>query len=54
MLQEGVLYKFGQDNMFCQVLHPEHVSKVLQELHGGVVGGYFSFDIIVKILNASY
>lgn len=54
MLQERVLYRFGQDNMFCQVLHPKHVSKVLQKLHGRVAGGHFSFDITMKILNANY
>jgi hypothetical protein len=29
MLQKGVLYRFGQDNKFCQVLQLEHVSTVL-------------------------
>ncbi len=36
VLQEGVLYKFGQVNRFCQVLQLEHVPTTLQELHGGV------------------
>jgi hypothetical protein len=31
------------------------VSIILQELHGGVIGGHFSFDIIVrKILDVGY
>ncbi len=55
MLQEGVLYIFEQDNKFCRILQLEHVSIVLQELHGGVTRGHFSFDIIVrKILDAGY
>ncbi len=41
--------------MFCQVLQLEHVSIILQELHGGVIGGHFSFDIIMrKILDVGY
>ncbi len=52
---QGVLYKFGQVNMFCQVLQLEQVPTILQELHGGVAGGHFSFDITMrKILDASY
>jgi hypothetical protein len=41
--------------MFCQILQPKHVSKVLQELHGGIARGHLSFDIIVKkILDVGY
>jgi len=41
--------------MFCQVLEPEHISTILQELHGGVIGGHLSFDIIVKkIMDVGY
>jgi hypothetical protein len=36
MFREGVLYKFGQDNKFRQVLQLKQVSTILQELHGGV------------------
>jgi hypothetical protein len=55
VLQEGVLYIFRQDNKFRQVLQPEHVSIILQKLHGGVARGHFSFDINVqKILDAGY
>jgi hypothetical protein len=55
VFQEGLLYKFGQDNRFRQILQPKHVPIVLQELHGGVVGGHFSFDITVKkILDVGY
>jgi len=38
MLQKGVLYKFGQDNRFFEVLQLKHVSTILQELHGRVIG----------------
>jgi hypothetical protein len=49
------LYRFGQDNKFCHVLQLEHVPIILQELHSGVGGGYFSLDINVrKILDADY
>ncbi len=55
MFQERVPYKFGQDNKFRQVLQLEQVLAILQELHGGVAEGYFSFDIIVrKILDVGY
>jgi hypothetical protein len=55
VFQERVPYKFEQDNKFCQVLQPKQVPTILQELHGGVTGGYFSFDIIVKkILDVGY
>jgi hypothetical protein len=30
VLQEGLLYKFGQANMFCQVLQPKQVPTILQ------------------------
>ncbi len=30
VLQKGVLYKIGQDNMFRQVLQPKQVSTILQ------------------------
>jgi hypothetical protein len=55
MLHKGVLYIFGQDNRFCQVLQLEKMSIILQEIHGGVVGGHFSFNIIMqKIMDAGY
>ncbi len=55
MLQEGVLYRFGQVNRFCQVLQLEQVPTFLQELHGGVARRHFSSDITMKkILDASY
>jgi hypothetical protein len=55
VFQERIPYKFGQDNKFRQVLQPEQVPTILQELHGGVARGYFSFDIIVrKILDVGY
>jgi len=55
VFQERVPYKFGQDNKFRQVLQPEQISTILQELHEGVTKGYFSFDIIVRmILDVSY
>jgi hypothetical protein len=33
MLQKGVMYRFEQDNRFCQVLQLKQISTVLQELH---------------------
>jgi hypothetical protein len=46
------LYQFGEENMFHQVLQLKQVPTMLQELHGGVARGFFSFDIIVeKILD---
>ncbi len=48
MLQKGALYRFGQDNWFRQVLQPKQVSKVLQQLRGGIVGEHFFSDIIVQ------
>jgi hypothetical protein len=54
-LQKGVLYIFGQDNRFRQVLQPKQAFIVLQELHGGVIKRHLSFDFIVqKILDAGY
>jgi hypothetical protein len=44
----GTLYRFGQDNRFRQVLQPKQVSKVLQQLRGGIVGGHFLSNIIVQ------
>jgi len=55
VLQNGVLYRFGQDNRFCCVLQLEQMPTILQELHNGVGGKHFSLSIIVrKILDASY
>jgi len=52
---QGILYRFGQDNRFCWILQPKQVPTNLQELHGGVGRGHFSFNIIVrKILDAGY
>jgi hypothetical protein len=55
VLQNGILYKFGQDNKFRFVLQPKQVLTILQELHSGVGGGHFFSDITMrKILNADY
>jgi hypothetical protein len=55
MLQNGVLYIFGQDNMFRHVLQPKHVPTILQKLHSEVGGRHFSLDITMKkILDADY
>jgi hypothetical protein len=55
VLQEGVMYKFGQHNRFQEVLQLKQVSIVLQKLDGRVAGGHFSFDIIMrKILHVGY
>jgi hypothetical protein len=54
VLQEGTLYRFGQDNKFCQVLQLEKMPTIFQELHG-VVGRHFSFNIIMgKFLDVGY
>jgi hypothetical protein len=37
MLQNGVLYRFGHNNMFRRVLQHEQVLTILHELHS-VVG----------------
>jgi hypothetical protein len=47
VLQKGILYKFGQDNQFRQVWQPKQMSTILQELHGGIIGGYFFSHIMV-------
>ncbi len=39
LLQNVILYIFGQDNRFCHVLQPKDVPTILQELHSGVGGG---------------
>jgi len=55
VLQNGVLYKFGQDTKFCCVLQPKQVPTILQKLHNGIGGRHFSSDIIVsKILDVNY
>ncbi len=55
VLQEGVLYIFGQDNKFCQVLQPKKVPTILQELHGGVARRHFSSNVtMTQILDARY
>ncbi len=55
MLQKGILYIFGQDNMFRQILQLKQVSTIMQNLHGGVVGNHFFFNIIMqKILDVNY
>ncbi len=55
VLQEGVLYIFGQDNKFCQVLQPKEVPTILQELHGGVARRHFSSNVtMTQILDARY
>jgi hypothetical protein len=40
VLQNGILYKFGQDNRFHRVLQIEWVPTILQELHSGISGGH--------------
>jgi hypothetical protein len=55
MLQDGVLYRFGQNNRFCHVLQLEQMPIVLQELHSGIGGRHFPSNIIMrKILEVSY
>jgi hypothetical protein len=48
VLQKGTLYKFGQDNWFRQVLQSKQVSKVLQQLCGGIAGRHFFSNITVQ------
>jgi hypothetical protein len=55
VFKKGVICRFGQNNKFRQILQPKDVPIILQELHGGVIGGHFSFDIAMrKILDANY
>jgi hypothetical protein len=55
VLQQGVLYRFGQHNWVHQLLQSKQMSTILQELHGSIVGGHFFYDIIVrKILDVSF
>ncbi len=55
VLQNVILYRFGQDNMFRCVLKPQQMPIILQELHSGVSGRHFSLDIkMKKILNVGY
>ncbi len=55
MLQEEIMYRFGQNNKFHQILQLNQVSTILQELHGGVTRRHFSSNIIVqKILDVGY
>ncbi len=55
MLQKGVMYRFEQDNRFCQVLQLKQISTVLQELHRGIIRRHFSSYIIMwKILDVGY
>ncbi len=48
VLQNGIFYKFGQDNKFHHVLQPKQVPTILHELHSGVGGGHFFSNITVK------
>ncbi len=55
MLQNGILYRFGQDNRFRGVLQHEQMPTILQELHNEVGGGHFSSNITTrKIFNVDY
>jgi hypothetical protein len=55
VLQNGILYRFGQDNKFPFILQPEQMPIQLQELHSGVGGGHFFSNItMMKILDADY
>ncbi len=55
MLQEGILYIFGQDNKFHQVLQPKEVPTILQKLHGRVIGRHFSSNVtMTQILDVYY
>jgi len=46
---QGVLYWFGQDNKFWQVLQLEQVPTILKELCYGVDGRHFYSNIITQI-----
>jgi hypothetical protein len=55
MLQNNAFCRFGQDNKFCHVLQLDYVPFISKELHGGIGGRYFSFDIIMrKFLDVNY
>jgi hypothetical protein len=55
VLQNGILYRFGQDNRFCCVLQLERMPTILQELHSEVGGRHFSSNTTKKkIFNVGY
>ncbi len=55
VLQNGMPYRFGQDNRFHHVLQLEHVPTILHELHSEVGGRHFSSHITMrKIFDANY
>jgi len=55
VLQEGVIYIFGHDNKFHQVLQLTQVPTILRELHGRVLGRHFFSNITMKkILDVGY
>jgi hypothetical protein len=55
-IQNGVLYRYNQDDQYCRCLQPtKTLSIVLHELHIGVLGGQIYVDITSqKILDAGY
>ena len=54
-LVQGKLYRQGKDSRLRQVISDTLAQMILQELHKGNAGGYFSQDIIVrKVLDARY
>jgi len=54
VLQNEILYKFGQDNKFRCVLQLEQVINILQELHSGVYGGHFYYITLKLSFDVNY
>jgi hypothetical protein len=54
-LIQGKLYHQGQDQVLRHYLEDIEITMALQEMHEGISGGHFSFEITVyKILDVKY
>ena len=52
---DGVIFRRNYDGVFMRCLEQEDASKVVKELHDGLVGGHFSGDTIAhNILRVGY
>jgi hypothetical protein len=47
-LNEGIMYRVGQDNKMCRCLTTSKAHSVFKELHERVVKGHFTTNIIAK------
>ncbi len=54
ILKGEIMYRVGQDNKMCRCLTTLEAQIVLQELHQGMVGGYFAIITTKKFLDAGY